>query len=90
MAEDLTNIDVETVSWKSIKQEGLDLDYTVAIPKGVASALFQELENTLEYFTGDLAKIKYDVIISNCILYQFTIRTCIHKKSMWYVTVLLT
>lgn len=59
MAESLVKIDVETVFWKSIKQEGLDLDYSVAIPKAVASALFQELENTLEYFTGDLSKIKY-------------------------------
>lgn len=62
MANNLPTIDVKTISWKSIKQEGLDLDYTVAIPKAVASTLYQELETTLVYFTGDLAKIKYDVI----------------------------
>ncbi|XP_026329076.1 DNA oxidative demethylase ALKBH2-like isoform X2 [Hyposmocoma kahamanoa] len=58
MATKLHLIDLETISWKSIKQEGLDLDYTVAIPKAVASTLYQELESTLEYFTGHLAKIK--------------------------------
>lgn len=68
MAKNLPSIDVQTISWKSIKQEGLDLDYTVAIPKAVASALYQELESTLEYFTGDLAKIKYVAI------YQYVIR----------------
>lgn len=62
MAKNLPMINVETISWKSIKEEGLDLDYSVAIPEAVATTLYQELESIVEYFTGDLAKIKYDVI----------------------------
>lgn len=54
----LKQIDTETIPWKTIKKEGLDLDYAVAIPKSIASELFQELEDTLDYFTGELTKIK--------------------------------
>ncbi|CAB3234757.1 unnamed protein product [Arctia plantaginis] len=46
------------IEWKNIKQEDLDLEYSVVIPKNIANKLFQELEETLEYFTGDLSKIK--------------------------------
>ncbi|XP_030023472.1 DNA oxidative demethylase ALKBH2-like [Manduca sexta] len=54
----LKNIDVGSIKWKSIKDEGLDLEYCVPIPISTAKNIFMELENTLEYFTGDLAKIK--------------------------------
>lgn len=54
----LKEIDVKAVNWKSITKEGLDLEYAVAIPKNIASDIFKELEISLEYFTGDLSKIK--------------------------------
>ncbi|XP_049866846.1 DNA oxidative demethylase ALKBH2-like [Pectinophora gossypiella] len=54
----LRAIDPNSVTWKCIKSEGLDVDYAVPIPRTVANSLFQELEDTLEYFTGDLSKIK--------------------------------
>ncbi|XP_068629904.1 DNA oxidative demethylase ALKBH2-like [Battus philenor] len=58
MSELLKGLDVNKVSWKSLKEEGIDLDYSVVIPKSIANDLFNELENSLEYFTGDLSKIK--------------------------------
>lgn len=54
----LKDVDISTVTWKSIKNDGLDLDYAVAIPRTVANALLKELEDSLEYFTGDLSRIK--------------------------------
>ncbi|KAJ8722997.1 hypothetical protein PYW07_004177 [Mythimna separata] len=56
--EKLKEIDLKTVNWKSIKQDGLDIEYAVPISKVIASQIFEELESTLEYFTGDLSKIK--------------------------------
>ncbi|KAH9634820.1 hypothetical protein HF086_012234 [Spodoptera exigua] len=56
--EKLREIAVEEVNWKSITEEGLDLEYAVPIPRAIASELFKELELSLEYFTGDLSKIK--------------------------------
>lgn len=56
--EKLKEIDASTVSWKSIKQDGLDIEYAVPIPQAIASNIFRELETTLEYFTGDLSQIK--------------------------------
>ncbi|KAM3961844.1 DNA oxidative demethylase ALKBH2 [Aphomia sociella] len=51
-------MDTKLIRWKTIKQIGLDLDYAVPISKGVATKLFNQLEQSLEYFSGDLAKIK--------------------------------
>ncbi|CAD0196560.1 unnamed protein product [Chrysodeixis includens] len=56
--EKLKNIDVTSVVWKSIQGDGLNLEYAVPINKNIASEIFIELENTLEYFTGDLSQIK--------------------------------
>lgn len=56
--EKLKEIDVSAVSWKSIKQDELEIEYAVPIPKATATKIFQELETTLEYFTGDLSQIK--------------------------------
>ncbi|XP_013182428.1 PREDICTED: alpha-ketoglutarate-dependent dioxygenase alkB homolog 2-like [Papilio xuthus] len=58
MADKLKEIEIDKVTWKSIREDGLDLDYAVAIPREKANILYGELENTLQYFTGDLSKIK--------------------------------
>ncbi|XP_038215610.1 DNA oxidative demethylase ALKBH2-like [Zerene cesonia] len=58
MSNKLQELKLDEIFWKSIKEVGLDLDYAVAIPKSIASAILQELENSLEYFKGDLSKIK--------------------------------
>ncbi|CAH2074720.1 unnamed protein product, partial [Iphiclides podalirius] len=58
MSPNLKEIDTDKLIWKSIKEDGLDLEYAVVMPKSIANSLFCELENTLEYFTGDLTKIK--------------------------------
>lgn len=56
--DSLKKLNTETVKWKSIKNDGLNLEYAIAIPRDVADELFVEFENCLQYFTGDLAKVK--------------------------------
>ncbi|XP_013141360.1 PREDICTED: alpha-ketoglutarate-dependent dioxygenase alkB homolog 2-like [Papilio polytes] len=58
MGDKLKEIDVNNVTWKTIREDGLDLDYAKVIPRPIANILYRELEDTLEYFTGDLSKIK--------------------------------
>ncbi|XP_073944504.1 DNA oxidative demethylase ALKBH2-like [Choristoneura fumiferana] len=53
----LQKIDVPSINWKTIRKEGLNVDYAVAIPRIIANGILKELEKTLEYFTGDLSKI---------------------------------
>lgn len=46
-----------SLKWRKIIRNNLDLDYTLLFPCDVADSLLQVLENELDYFTGDLAKI---------------------------------
>nr|KAF6311541.1 alkB-like protein 2, alpha-ketoglutarate dependent dioxygenase [Pipistrellus kuhlii] len=46
------------LSWRRIRSEGLDCDYTVLFGKAEADEIFQELEREVEYFTGALAKVQ--------------------------------
>ncbi|GBP43822.1 DNA oxidative demethylase ALKBH2 [Eumeta japonica] len=54
----LKDIAESSVTWRTIKEDGLNLEYSVPIPKSIADRIFQELENSLEYFTGNLTLIK--------------------------------
>lgn len=56
--DQLKEIDSRSVVWKSIKKEGLDIEYSVPINRTISTYIFKELENTVEYFTGDFAKVK--------------------------------
>ncbi|CAG9585845.1 unnamed protein product [Danaus chrysippus] len=58
MSDNLKKVDLSCISWKVIKNDGLDLEYTVPIPRSIADGILKELEETLTFFTGDLAKIK--------------------------------
>ncbi|XP_045445699.1 DNA oxidative demethylase ALKBH2-like [Melitaea cinxia] len=58
MAECLEKIDLNSFTWRKIREIDLDLEYAVPIPKPIANTLLKELEETLCYFTGDLAQIK--------------------------------
>ncbi|XP_041977009.1 DNA oxidative demethylase ALKBH2-like [Aricia agestis] len=58
MSSELKTIEANDISWKKIENEGLDLDYAVPIARSVANRILKELNENLEYFTGDLAKIK--------------------------------
>lgn len=51
----------ESVEWKKINREGLDLDYAIVLSKNVASNLFQELEDSIEYFDKELSKVAYSI-----------------------------
>lgn len=46
-------------SWKTIKNENLDLSYMSSfLGRTEARDVFIRLENEVEYFTGDLAKVR--------------------------------
>lgn len=45
-------------SWRHIRAEGLDCDYTVLFGKAEADEIFQQLEEKVEYFTGALARVQ--------------------------------
>ena len=44
--------------WQKIRAENLDCDYVKVFGKREADKLFQDLNSTLTYFTGELAQIK--------------------------------
>ncbi|CAL4059704.1 unnamed protein product, partial [Meganyctiphanes norvegica] len=46
------------VCWRKISSENLDLDYTILFPRHIADTLLKIFEDELQYFTGDLAKVK--------------------------------
>ena len=54
----LSQVQSDDLHWDKIKRDNLDLDYTVLFPKAVASSLLQALEEQVEYFTGDLARVR--------------------------------
>ncbi|OWK15051.1 ALKBH2 [Cervus elaphus hippelaphus] len=45
-------VDLAGLSWRHIRAEGLDCDYTVLFGKAEADQIFQELEKEVEYFTA--------------------------------------
>uniref|UniRef100_A0A6A7G029 DNA oxidative demethylase ALKBH2 n=1 Tax=Hirondellea gigas TaxID=1518452 RepID=A0A6A7G029_9CRUS len=59
-ALDLTfpSIKQQNIVWKKICAENLMLDYCILFPQGIANTLFNMLEEELQYFTGDLTRIK--------------------------------
>ncbi|KAG9339557.1 hypothetical protein JZ751_023448 [Albula glossodonta] len=44
--------------WRKIEAEGLDLDYAQLFSKDEADRLFKQLEEEVEYFTGEKAQVK--------------------------------
>lgn len=42
---------------KKIKGEKLDVDYGVVMPRAIADALFEQLQNSVEYYDGELTKV---------------------------------
>lgn len=53
----LENIELDNIKWQKITNENLDLDYVKLLPTRVADTLFAKLEDTIEYYNGDLAKV---------------------------------
>ncbi|KAG0722921.1 DNA oxidative demethylase ALKBH2 [Chionoecetes opilio] len=54
----MSQIQIGDLHWNKIKRTNLDLDYTILFPKSVASSLLEALEDQVEYFTGDLARVR--------------------------------
>ncbi|XP_057621236.1 DNA oxidative demethylase ALKBH2 [Chionomys nivalis] len=45
-------------SWRHLRAQGLNCDYTILFGKAEADEIFRELEQEVEYFTGALAKVQ--------------------------------
>ncbi|XP_044131288.1 DNA oxidative demethylase ALKBH2 [Bufo gargarizans] len=48
----------QTSTWKRIREENLNCDYTSLFNKAEADEIFQQLEKDIVYFTGDLSKVQ--------------------------------
>ncbi|PSN33863.1 DNA oxidative demethylase ALKBH2 [Blattella germanica] len=57
LEEQLDDFKAEKLVWAKTAAVCLDVDYTILLPRTLASQLFQRLESELEYYSGDLAKI---------------------------------
>ena len=51
-------ISKSSLKWEKIDGENLDVDYTILFPQEKADKYFSDLESSVKYFDGDLAKIK--------------------------------
>lgn len=58
LADELMRLTSQKFSWRKIAAEALDLDYTIVFPRALANELLKRLEDELEYFTGNLTRIK--------------------------------
>lgn len=45
------------INWRKTVKDGLDLDYAVVLPKQLADELLMQLEETVEYYSGELTKV---------------------------------
>ncbi|XP_048640958.1 DNA oxidative demethylase ALKBH2 isoform X2 [Marmota marmota marmota] len=54
-------------SWRHIRAEGLDCDYTVLFGKAEADEIFRQLEEKVEYFTGLTLSPKPWIPVLECI-----------------------
>ena len=48
----------DSLKWKHIRGENLNVDHTILFSNKEASALMSRCEKELEYFTGDLSKVQ--------------------------------
>lgn len=55
----------ENPQWRKTSKEGLDLDYCLLLCKSVADELFTKLEDTVQYYDGDLTKVT-DSLFTYC------------------------
>jgi hypothetical protein len=48
---------VDPIVWERIIKQDMDLDYAIIFQKQSADKIFQQLENEIEYYTGNLSKV---------------------------------
>lgn len=58
LTEALISLKNKKIEWQKTKAEGLDIDYAVILPKYIADEIFQNLQENIEYYRGDLSKVK--------------------------------
>lgn len=68
-------VDLAGPSWRRIRAEGLDCDYTVLFGKAEADEIFRELEQEIEYFTGKQRTAGY--VLKACL-----IKRCLEKSEL--------
>ncbi|XP_076843197.1 DNA oxidative demethylase ALKBH2 isoform X3 [Brachyhypopomus gauderio] len=56
--EDVEEEFPQPIPWQKIEAEGLDCDYSFLFSKEEADRLFHHLENEVDYFTGEKAKVQ--------------------------------
>ncbi|KAF5291201.1 hypothetical protein FQA39_LY14443 [Lamprigera yunnana] len=54
----LKELENTKVEWRKFSGDGLDLDYSLFFQKTVADKIMAQLENDVEYYEGDLTKVK--------------------------------
>lgn len=59
-------VDLAGASWRRIRAEGLDCDYTVLFGKAEADEIFRELEQEVEYCTGKQRTAGY--VLKACLI----------------------
>ncbi|GJQ84063.1 putative THO complex [Trypoxylus dichotomus] len=58
LAEAMQEVTHKKVEWRKTAEEGLDVDYALLLPRSLADELMKQLQETVQYFEGELSKIK--------------------------------
>lgn len=58
VAEALRDLARKTVDWRKTAAEGLDVDYALLLSRSLADELMMRLEEAVEYYDGELSKVK--------------------------------
>ncbi|KAF2878710.1 hypothetical protein ILUMI_27462 [Ignelater luminosus] len=54
----LKELESKDMEWEKTTREGLDVDYAQLLPRNIACELMTQLETNIEYYSGDLTKVK--------------------------------
>ena len=55
---DAVSVELTPVKWTHINKNDLNISYAIILDQKQCNNIFERLESELEYFTGDLARVK--------------------------------
>lgn len=58
LEEAIQDVARKKVEWRKTAAEGLDVDYALLLPRSLADELMSRLQQEVEYFDGELSKVK--------------------------------
>ncbi|KRT81924.1 hypothetical protein AMK59_5310, partial [Oryctes borbonicus] len=58
LEEAMQEVARKKVEWRKTDAEGLDVDYALLLPRSLADELMKQLQGTVQYYEGELAKVK--------------------------------